>query len=371
MVNIKPIITIVKHKTLGSNFIQNPQMFRIKPDNLRDLRYAGDEICLSTKKQTITPEEVKALFPTGKLENNYIIDDIKELLAKLKTDRKVIDLTPELSDKDYDIIHALMNKDNGRFIEKWKGFSDTDLIPNIQKLALFTRTMRLTKQTKDFLEFDSNKWEMVVEGITRKPRDVIMPMLEYKANLNPINIPLSENKITKELKNKIDKISKYLDMFTVKKDFTAFRGDKTFNILSGVNVEGANANLAEIIEKVSQNFQKKFKDKKYDPKEAELFVQKYLKNKDINQKRFMSIGMTESSVKDYAKKIKWTIRIPAGTKGASIESYNVERLNEAEFLGQRNGTLKIRDAYYCPKKDLWHFDASLEQNPIDELIVNC
>ena len=85
----------------------------------------------------------------------------------------------------------------------------------------------------------------------------------------------------------------------------------------------------------------------------------------------MSIGMTESSVKDYAKRIKWTIRIPAGTKGVSIESYNVERLNEAEFLGQRNGVLIIEKAKYCPKKDLWYFDASLEQNPIDELVVNC
>ena len=371
MVNIKPIITIVKHKTLGSNFIQNPQMFRIKPDNLRDLRYAGDEICLSTKKQIITPEEVKALFPTGKLENNYIIDDIKELLAKLKTDRKVIDLTPELSDKDYDIIHALMNKDNGRFIEKWKGFSDTDLIPNIQKLALFTRTLRLTKQTKDFLEFDSNKWEMVVEGITRKPRDVIMPMLEYKANSNPINIPLSENKITKELKNKIDKISKYLDMFTVKKDFTAFRGDQTFNILSGVKYEGQNISLADLMELASNKFRQDFLNKNYNKAEVDDFIKKNIINKKIHQKRFMSIGMTESSIKNYAKKIKWTIRIPAGTKGVSIESYNIERLNEAEFLGQRNGVLKIEKAKYCPKEDLWYFDASLEQNPIDELVVNC
>lgn len=85
----------------------------------------------------------------------------------------------------------------------------------------------------------------------------------------------------------------------------------------------------------------------------------------------MSIGMTQSSIKDYAKKIKWNIRIPKGTKGASIESFNIERLNEAEFLGQRNGTLKIREARYNPRKNLWFFDATLEQNPVDEIIVNC
>ena len=371
MVKIKPIITLFRHNAAASRFVQKPQAVRIKPEELTKLRYAGDELHLTGQKQVISLDEVKALFPAGRLEDNYIIRDIKDLLSRLKTERQVIDLTPELSEKDYKIIHSFMNKDNGRFIEQWKGFSDTDLVPNIQKLALFTRTMRLTRQTNDFLEFNPTQWEMAFEGIVRKPKDVIMPMLEYKANSNPINIPLGEKQITRELKEKVDKISEYINMFTVKKDFTAYRGDKSFNILSGVNIGSQKISLAEIMEKVSQNFQKKFKDRKYDPKEVELFIQTFLKNKKIHQKRFMSIGMTESSVKDYAKRIKWTIRIPAGTKGVSIESYNVERLNEAEFLGQRNGVLIIEKAKYCPKKDLWYFNASLEQNPIDELIVNC
>lgn len=85
----------------------------------------------------------------------------------------------------------------------------------------------------------------------------------------------------------------------------------------------------------------------------------------------MSIGMTEESIKEYVRKIKWNIKISAGTKGASIESYNLGRNKEAEFLGQRNGVLKITDARYCPKKDLWYFDATLEQKPVDEIIVNC
>ena len=371
MVSIKPIITLFSHKTPAAKFIQKPQAFHIKLENLKNLRYAGDELCLSTKKQVISLDEVKALFPQGRLEDNYIIDDIKDLLSRLQTERKIIDLSPELSDKDYSMIQKFMNMDNGRFIEKWKGFSDTDIVPNIQKLALFTRTMRLTRQTNEFLEFDPARWEMVYEGIVKKPREMIMPMLEYKANSDPINKPLGDNQITKALKEKIDKISDYLNMFTVKKDFIAHRGDKTFNILSGVNIGTENISLAEVMEKVSQKFQKKFKDGQYDPKEVRLFIQEFLKNKKIHQKRFMSIGMTESSVKNYAKRIKWRINIPAGTKGASIESYNIERLNEAEFLGQRNGVLIIEKAKYCPKKDLWYFEASLEQNPIDELVVNC
>lgn len=64
----------------------------------------------------------------------------------------------------------MMNLHNGKYIDVWKGFSDTDLVPNIEKLALFNRTMRLTKQAKDFLKFDENRWDVAVEGIMRKPK---------------------------------------------------------------------------------------------------------------------------------------------------------------------------------------------------------
>lgn len=38
---------------------------------------------------------------------------MKKLLEKLDTDRKTIDLSPELTDEDYAIIQKLMNKENG------------------------------------------------------------------------------------------------------------------------------------------------------------------------------------------------------------------------------------------------------------------
>lgn len=75
----------------------------------------------------------------------------------------------------------------------------------------------------------------------------------------------------------------------------------------------------------------------------------------------MSTAMTESATKDYAKKIKWNITVPAGTRGTSIESFNVERANEAEFLAQKNGQFRINNATYKPEEDLWYFDAIIEQ----------
>ena len=367
MVNIQPIRSYI-YKLGVTKFVSPKELKAIKPETLR---YVGDELCLSSKKQSLTLDEVKSLFPTGKLEDNYILRDIKDLLSRIKTDRQIIDLTPELSEKDYKIMQKFINRDNGKFIEHWKGFSDTDCVPNSQKLALFTRTMRLTKQAQDFLEFDPNQWEMAYEGIIKKPRDMIIPLLEYKANSNPINIPLGEKKITAALKKTVDCITRYINMFTVKKDFTAYRGDGSFNILSDVKYEGKNISLAELMEKVSVYFQTKFKDGKFDKHEMEEFVQNTLVDQKIPQSRFMSIGMTERAIEKYAKRIKWKIRIPKGTKGASIESFNIERAHEAEFLGQRNGMFKIRDAYYNAKEDMWYFDALLEQNPIDELIINC
>lgn len=370
MSKIKPIFNILVNKTSKklSPFVQKPNLASINP---AELRYAGDELCLSTQKKSITLDEVKKLFPTGKLEDNYIIRDIKDVLSRLKTNKKVINLTPKLTNNDFKTIQQFMNADNGKYIEMWKGYSDTDIVPNIQKLALFARTMRFTKQTKSFLEFNQAQWETTCEGIIKKPKEMIMPMLEYKVNSDSINIALSENRISALKKACADKITSYINMFTVKKEFVAYRGDRSFRILSGIKVEGQNVDLKTFIEDVSEIFKTKYKNKCFDPKEVEMFVQKNLIGKDINQKRFMSIGMTEEAVKQYAQKIKWRIRIPEGTKGVSIESFNVERIQEAEFLGQRNGILKINGANYDPKKDLWYFDATLSQNPVDKLIVNC
>lgn len=231
--------------------------------------------------------------------------------------------------------------------------------------------MRLTKQTNEFLEFNPSQWEIAYEGIVRKPKELILPVFRYKINSNLIHKPLSEKTITKEVKENIDGITKFLDMFTVKKDFIGYRGDQSFGILSGIKYEGQNFSLANLMEDYTGAFQDMYRKNIYNQRAVDKFTQKYIIGQDVVQPRFMSIGMTESSIKNYAGKIKWDIKIPAGTKGASIESYNIERLNEAEFLGQRNGVLKIKKARYCPEEDLWYFKAELEQKPVDEIIVNC
>lgn len=89
MVNIKPILTLIKSGSkAAAKYVQKPQAIKVNLTQLRPLRDLGDELCLSTKKNYINLDEVRALFPTGRLEDNYIIRDIKDLLPRLKTKRK-------------------------------------------------------------------------------------------------------------------------------------------------------------------------------------------------------------------------------------------------------------------------------------------
>lgn len=137
MVNIKPIINFVTKNSgeIATRFVQNPQVTHAVPKKWESLRPALDEVCLSSQKKVISLDEVKALFPTGKLdENNYLFREMNTLWHNVQTPRQKIRLEPELSERDFKIIQDFMNKENGKYIEGWKGFSDTDTVPNIQNL---------------------------------------------------------------------------------------------------------------------------------------------------------------------------------------------------------------------------------------------
>ena len=233
--NINPIINLIVTKS-GSKFITKPETVSVFKSDLATLRPAFDTFERSTK--TITVDEVKKLFPTGKFsENNYLVREMKNVLSRIEPKpKKVIDLSPELTEQDYKLITDMMNLHNGKYIDVWKGFSDTDLIPNIEKLALFNRSMRLSKQAGDFLQFNPAQWDIVVDGIVRKPKDAIIPLLEYKVNSDEINKALSSGEITADVQKKIDAITNYLNLFETKKDLTVYRGEGGYGILNSVKL---------------------------------------------------------------------------------------------------------------------------------------
>ncbi len=365
---IKPIINLFVAKPEISGYVTKPATAQVFKSELKNLKYVGDTFERSYK--TITVDEVRKLFPTGKLdENNYLMREIKNLIGRVKTSKKIIDITPELSEKDYQLMADMMNLHNGKYIDVWKGFSDTDLIPNIEKLALFNRTMRLTKQAKDFLRFDENRWDVVVEGVTRKPKDAIVPLLEYKVNSREINEALSTGKITPEVQTKIDFIEKYINLFEVKKDFNVYRGEGGYGILNSVEI-GNGKNLAEFLDEVYSSLAERSLQDNYIA-DIESAVRLILSNVKIVQSRFLSTAMVEKATDKYAKKILWKIKVPKGTKGASIESFNVEREAEAEFLMQKGSMFKVTNVKYNPNRKIWELEALIEQpESIDKSINN-
>lgn len=360
--SIKPVIDLFVTKT-GSRLVTKPEAVSVLRSDLAKLRPAFDTFERSAK--TITVDEVKKLFPTGKFsENNYLVREMKNVLSRIEPKpKKVIDLSPELTAQDYKLITDMMNLHNGKYIDVWKGFSDTDLIPNIEKLALFNRSMRLSKQADDFLQFNPAQWDIVVDGIIRKPKDAIIPLLEYKVNSDEINKALSSGEITADVQKKIDAITNYLNLFETKKDITVYRGEKSFGLLKGIEFNGKN--LGDEIENLTQKIEADLSMNNYNENEILNFIENNLVAQWCNQSRFMSTAMIPKATDKYAQKILWKIKVPVGTKGASIESFNIEREAEAEFLLQRGSNLLIKNAKFNPQKRIWEINAIIEPINID------
>lgn len=98
--NIKPIINLFITKP-NARYIGKPEVVSIFKSDLVKLRPAVDTFERRTK--AITIDDVKKLFPTGKLdENNYLIKEMRDVLSRIEPKpKKVIDLSPELIEQDY------------------------------------------------------------------------------------------------------------------------------------------------------------------------------------------------------------------------------------------------------------------------------
>lgn len=64
------------------------------------------------------------------------------------------------------------------------------------------------------------------------------------------------------------------------------------------------------------------------------------------------------------------IKVPKGTKGASIESFNLEREAESEFLIQKGSMFKVTNVHYNPNREIWEFEAIIEQPPSIDKDIN-
>ena len=362
---IKPYINLFVQKA-GSQLARKPQTVSVPVQELGKLKPVVDTLEFTTSKR-ISVSDVKNLFPNGEIKADYIIKEMKrikrELLFKSLTSIKDFktwlhsaNLSKRLKDFDYEQITEFMNLHNGKYIDVWKGYSKTDNIANIHKLALFVRSISRIDKIKFYKNLPEHDWEVCMEGIINRPKDVIRPLMEYKFDSSKINKGISKGTSSPTIKEYIERIENFLETQKIKYDVKAYRGEGNLGVLSAVKLD-KDKSLQNAIEEFTQGIE----SGKYSIQQIDEFIEKKLLRKNVKQSRFLSTAIEKEAGDRYAQKILWYLDIPKGTKGSMIECYNVERASEAELLLQRGSNLRIDDARYNKDKHIWELWATVLQ----------
>ena len=170
-------------------------------------------------------------------------------------------------------------------------------------------------------------------------------MWEDKYDASNINKALSYGEGNPEIFDQIKRIEKFLNSQVLKNKMQVYRGEGTFGIFDSVVLDEKN----------------NIESGKCTKKELTNFLKNVFLGQKVTQQRFMSTAIEPAAIEQYAQKVYWNINVPAKTRGSIIESYNVERQSEAEFLLQRDSQLLIKKAKYDSKKQRWKIWADLKQ----------
>ena len=265
-------------------------------------------------------------------------------------------LSKVLKEDDFREIAGFMNLHGGKYIDIWRGYSKSDNIGNVHKLALFVRSIKRIDKLRFYKSLSEKEWEVCIDGIINRPKEVIRPLMRYKFDSTDINDGISFGTTSKKVKDYINKIEKFLDENKIKYDIKAYRGEKSYWGFGTIKYDN-NRTVQDVIEEFTEGIEQG----KYSVKEIDEFVKKILVNKSINQPRFLSMAIELEAGERYAKKILWYLDIPKGTKGSMIECYNVGCASEAELLLQKGSNLRIDDAGYDKGRHIWKLWATVLQ----------
>ena len=284
-------------------------------------------------------------------------------LKDLKLWLHSVDVSSNITKNDCSEIADFMNMHGGKFANLWRGYSQTDMIPNIEKLALFTRSLKRIDKLELYKNLDEKDWINCIDGIINKPLEVIRPLLEYKYDSREINGAISNGTTSQRVKNMINTITRFLDKQILKHDMTVYRGEGGFDVFNSVMLdENKKYTLKNALEKITSEIE----NGQISQNEIDEFIKAFMLKRNVTQERFMSTAIDSDAIEDYAKKVYWKINVPKGSKASLIESYNVERKSEAEMLIQRLSQLLIKDAKYDQKNKRWYIEADLVQNNIEK-----
>lgn len=369
--NVKKAINVLSTPQLGVvNFARKPEIISIFDTG--KLRYINNVVEYPTRK-LISPDEVKELFVNGKIDGGELRNTMYRIkfrlflhsfksLKDLKLWLHSVDVSSNITKNDCSEIADFMNMHGGKFTNLWRGYSQTDMIPNIEKLALFTRSLKRIDKLELYKNLDEKAWINCIDGIINKPSEVIRPLLEYKYDSREINGAISNGTTSQRVKNMINTITRFLDKQILKHDMTVYRGEGGFDVFNSVMLdENKKYTLKNALEKVTSEIENNKNNV-----DIKKFIEENMIEKYVTQERFMSTAIDTEAIEDYAKKVYWKINVPKGSKASLIESYNVERKSEAEMLIQRLSQLLIKDAKYDHKNKRWYIEADLVQNNIEK-----
>lgn len=369
--NVKKAINVLSTPQLGVvNFARKPEIISIFDTG--KLRYINNVVEYPTRK-LISPDEVKELFVNGKIDGGELRNTMYRIkfrlflhsfksLKDLKLWLHSVDVSSNITKNDCSEIADFMNMHGGKFTNLWRGYSQTDMIPNIEKLALFTRSLKRIDKLELYKNLDEKAWINCIDGIINKPLEVIRPLLEYKYDSREINGAISNGTTSQRVKNMINTITRFLDKQILKHDMTVYRGEGGFDVFNSVMLdENKKYTLKNALEKVTSEIENNKNNV-----DIKKFIEENMIEKYVTQERFMSTAIDTEAIEDYAKKVYWKINVPKGSKASLIESYNVERKSEAEMLIQRLSQLLIKDAKYDHKNKRWYIEADLVQNNIEK-----
>ena len=349
-----------------------------------NVKYINNVLVYPSKK-SITPEEVKALFVDGEIYGGYFreqmlaikkrhfFDCIRKSIYNKNTNKifdfsnfklwlHSVNVSKKLSEQDLSDIANFMNMHNGKYMKIWKDCSGSDIVPNVDKLALFVRSIKRIKLLDYYKNLDSKTWEICIDGIVNRPKEVVSALMQYKYNSDPLNLSITYGTNSIKIKQQIAKIKNFLNKQSLKNDIKVYRGERDFGIFGTIDL-GNGKNLKQVLEE----FTKKIESENVNKQRIQNFIEKQFLAIKIKQQRFISTSIEPSAAEKYAQKVLWEINVPAKTKASFIEGYNVERESEAELLIQMGSKLLIKDAKYDFDNKRWRIYADLVQDIADSI----
>ena len=74
-------------------------------------------------------------------------------------------MSSKVTQQDCREIADFMNMYDGKYINSWRGYALTDDIPNIEKLALFARSLKQIEKLEFYKNLKESDWENCIDSI--------------------------------------------------------------------------------------------------------------------------------------------------------------------------------------------------------------